>query len=249
MFIPGAISKLYDAALAIAYPRACAVCEGSVESRDDGVACAGCWQETRLITDQDTLCWKCGTLTFHFMGDDRKDEILCHRCDDRDFDFVRACGIYEGALRASVIELKRVAHVPRRLSALFCEASIRPPLNRATVIVPVPLHTQRESERGFNQAVVLARLLASQINLPVVENCLVRVAQTERHRAGMDARARRESVAGAFSLMAPRRIEGESVLLIDDVFTTGATISACAEILRAAGAKEVLALTLARPLA
>ena len=96
---------------------------------------------------------------------------------------------------------------------------------------------------------MLACELARQINLPVVENCLLRVAQTKRHRAGMDARARRESVAGAFSLITPRRIEGESVLLIDDVFTTGATISACAEALKNAGAREVQALTLARSLA
>jgi ComF family protein len=247
MFIPGAISKLYDAALALAYPRACAVCEGSVESRGDGVACAGCWQETRLLTDQDTLCRKCGALSFHFMGAHSREEVLCHRCDDRSFDSARACGIYEGALRASVIELKRAANLPRRLSALFCEACLRPPLNRATVIVPVPLHTQRERERGFNQAEVLARELARRINLPLVDNCLLRVVQTERHRAGMDARARRESVTGAFALISPRRIAGESVLLIDDVLTTGATLSACAEVLRDGGAKEVLALTLARP--
>jgi ComF family protein len=183
------------------------------------------------------------------MGDDRREEILCHRCDDRDFDFVRACGIYEGALRASVIELKRAPNIPGRLSALFCEACLRPPLNRATVIVPVPLHSQRERERGFNQAVVLARELARRINLPVVENCLLRVVQTERHRAGMDARSRRESVEGAFAVIASRLFEGESVLLIDDVLTTGATISACAEALKNAGAREVLALTLARSLA
>src|SRR5262245_58458308 len=210
MFVPGAISQLYDAALALAYPQACAVCAGSVESRGDGVACAACWQETRLLTDRDTLCWKCGALTFHFLGDDSREEILCHRCDDRDFDFVRACGIYEGALRASVIELKRAPHLPHRLASLFFEACLRAPLNRATVIVPVPLHPQRERDRGFNQAVVLARELARRINLPLVEDCLLRVVQTERHRAGMDARARRDSVAGAFALLAPRQIEGES---------------------------------------
>jgi predicted amidophosphoribosyltransferase len=97
--------------------------------------------------------------------------------------------------------------------------------------------------------VILARELARRIDLPVVENCLLRRVQTERHRAGMDARARRESVEGAFAIIAPRRIAGESVLLIDDVFTTGATLSACAETLHGAGAKEVLALTVARPFA
>jgi ComF family protein len=120
------------------------------------------------------------------------------------------------------------------------------PLDRSTLIVPVPLHPQREKERGFNQAAMLARELSRVTRLPVVENCLVRVAHTERHRAGMDAQARRESVEAAFALVTPRIIEGENVLLIDDVFTTGATLSACALALKRAGAQDVLALTLAR---
>jgi len=115
-------------------------------------------------------------------------------------------------------------------------------------MVPVPLHPQREKERGFNQAAVLACALSHRTGRPVAENCLIRLAHTERHRAGMDAQARRESVQNAFALVTPRTIAGESILLIDDVFTTGATISACAAVLQAAGAKEVLALTLARPL-
>jgi ComF family protein len=124
----------------------------------------------------------------------------------------------------------------------------RSPLDRCTLIVPVPLHAERETDRGFNQALVLAHALSRLSGVPVAENCLIRVAQTERHRAGMDAQARRESVAGAFALVTPRVVEGESILLIDDVFTSGATISACAAALRFGGAREVLALTLARPL-
>jgi predicted amidophosphoribosyltransferase len=192
MFVPAAISKLYDAALAIAYPQACAVCEGSVESRDDGVACAGCWQETRLLTDQDTVCWKCGALTFHFIGDDRREEILCHRCDDRDFDFVRACGIYEGALRASLIELKRVPNISRRLSALLHEASLRPPLNRATVIVPVPLHTQRERACQSGQVWHVTGRNKSAL----VENCLLEWPRP--NVIGLGWTPGLASVAGAF---------------------------------------------------
>jgi ComF family protein len=148
-----------------------------------------------------------------------------------------------------VIELKRVPQVPRRLAALMLETCRRPPLDRATLIVPVPLHPQRETERGFNQAMVLARVVSGLTRLPIAENCLLRVAHTERHRAGMDAQARRESVEGAFALVNPRFVEDESVLLIDDVLTTGSTLSACAVALRIAGVREVLALTLARRLA
>jgi len=248
MFGAHTVSSLYDAALAVAYPQACAVCDGSVESRFDGVACAGCWEETRLITVEDTLCGKCGALRLAGIDEERREAVRCHRCDDAAFTAARACGLYQGALQAAVIELKRAPHVPQRLLQLMHETSRRSPLDRSTLIVPVPLHPQREKERGFNQAAVLACALSRRTGRPVVENCLIRLEHTERHRAGMDAQARRESVEHAFGLVTPRTIAGESILLIDDVFTTGATISACAIVLRTAGAKEVLALTLARPL-
>lgn len=247
MFCNNTINSLYDAALAVAYPQICTICDGSVESRFDGVACARCWDETRVLSPQDTLCWKCGALTLASIADERREDVRCRRCDDAPFDAARACGLYQGALRASIIELKRAPHVPSRLTQLMVEACRRPPLNRSTLIVPVPLHPEREKERGFNQALVLARAVSRQTCWPVAENCLARIAQTERHRAGMDARARRESVEDAFALMTPWIVEGERILLVDDVFTSGATISACAVILSTAGAKEIFALTLARP--
>jgi len=120
-------------------------------------------------------------------------------------------------------------------------------MNRATLIVPVPLHADRLAERGFNQALVLCHALASQTKLPLDEHSLARRTHTGRHRAGMDARSRLESVEDAFEVIRPRLIVNQSVLLVDDVLTTGATVSACAAVLLAAGAKEVLVLTVARP--
>lgn len=242
------ISSLYDAALTVVYPQICAICEGSVESRFDGVACNDCWEESRVFAPDDTLCWKCGALSFADLADAGREAVRCHRCDDAALDAARACGLYQGALRASIIELKRAPHVPRRLVQLMFDTCRRPPLDRTTLIVPVPLHPEREKERGFNQAVVLVRELSCVTRWPVAENCLERIEHTERHRAGMDARARRESVESAFAVLHPGAIAGERILLIDDVFTTGATISACAAVLKTAGAAEVLALTLARPL-
>jgi ComF family protein len=150
-------------------------------------------------------------------------------------------------LRASILELKREPHVARRLAQLTFELQQREPLNTANLIVPVPLHPERERERGFNQAALLARELAVLSGLELDEHSVVRRLSTERHRAGMDAIARRQSVAEAFSIRHPKLIRGRRVLLIDDVFTTGATISACAVALKEAGAEEVFALTLARP--
>ena len=172
--------------------------------------------------------------------------MRCRRCDSWAFTAARACGVYEGALRAAVLTLKHEPRVGARLARLMCEAQRRPPLDRATRVVPVPLHPERERERGFNQAALLARVVARRAGLPCDERSLVRVTHTEQHRAGMDARARRETVEKAFRVARPRLVEGERVLLVDDVFTTGATASACARALEAAGAGEVFVLTVAR---
>ena len=172
--------------------------------------------------------------------------IRCGECDDDVFTAARACGFYDGALRASVLELKRQPHVASRLARLMLATQQRPPLSSANLIIPVPLHSERERERGFNQAALLARELARLSQLPLDEHSVVRRVHTERHRAGMDARARRESVAEAFAIRRPKLVAGQRVLLVDDVFTTGATVSACAAALKDAGAEEVLVLTIAR---
>jgi ComF family protein len=130
---------------------------------------------------------------------------------------------------------------------LMFAALRREPIDSANLIIPIPLHPSRERERGFNQATLLARELARLSRLPIDEHSVVRRIHTERHRAGMDSIARRKSVAGAFALRRRDRIVGRRVLLIDDVFTTGATVSVCAAVLREAGAEEVFVLTLARP--
>jgi len=247
MTIAATASVLYDAALAVVYPQACAVCSGSVEARADGAVCAGCWQNTPVFSGAETICWKCGVVSLGQIAADQRELVRCRRCDEDSYTAARACGFYEGALRAAVLELKRRPEVPARLASLIAEASRRPPLNEATVIIPVPLHPDRQRERGFNQAAVLAQSLARATGLRCDEHSLVRSIHTERHRTGMDARARRESVAGVFAVTRPRLVQGQSILLVDDVFTTGATVAACAAQLKAAGAGDVFVLTVARP--
>jgi len=246
VLITNRTSQIYDAALALVYPQACAVCGDSVESRHDGVACDRCWQSTPLFQEATGLCWKCGALSQVSVKEDRRDSIRCGRCDDDAFNAARACGSYEGALRASVLALKREPHVARRLALLLHEVQMRAPLETADLIVPVPLHADRERERRFNQAVVIARELARLSRLPLDEHSVVRRLHTERHRAGMDAKARRQSVADAFTVRHRDLIVGKRVLLVDDVFTTGATASACAKALIEIGAGAVFVLTIAR---
>lgn len=240
---------LCDAALSLVYPQACAVCESEcVESRADAPACAKCWRATRVFDGDETLCWKCGALACAGLPAEKRSGVRCRRCDEWEFAAARACGPYAGALRASVLGLKREPFVRARLARLLAEAAAREPVSHATLVVPVPLHAERERERGFNQAALLARSVAKHAGMKLDEWSLARVAHSARHRAGMDARARLETVEKAFAVTRPRLVEGERVLLVDDVFTTGATASACASALLAAGASEVFVLTVARAL-
>jgi ComF family protein len=237
-----------DAALALLYPQDCEACGSSVESRADGAACSDCWSQTHIFSSEDVVCWKCGAPVAGTVPAEKLEQVLCGRCKGESFTAARAVGVYEGALRAAVIALKREPFVAERLAGLLYKASLEPPLATATRIIPVPLHPERKVARGFNQAAELGRALSRLARLPLDEWSLARIHHTERHRALMDERSRRESVLDAFQVTRPRLIEGERLLLIDDVYTTGATASACAQALLRAGAQSVFVLTLARPL-
>ncbi|MEJ7617200.1 MAG: ComF family protein [Pyrinomonadaceae bacterium] len=243
------LNKLYDSVLALMYPQPCAVCgRRSVERRADLPACARCWAATDIFNGRENLCWKCGLPTpgAANRSSGRREDVRCRRCEHESFTAARAIGAYGGALRATVLALKREPHLSQRLTHLLCESQRRPPLDVATCIIPVPLHAERLRERGFNQAEVLARALAASTMLPLDEASVRRIKQSAKHRAGMDGVERRQSVLGAFSVERPRLVAGHRVLLVDDVFTTGATVSACAQTLTAAGALDVFVLTVAR---
>lgn len=246
MLLTRATTLGYDALLALVYPQQCAVCGASVEQRESGVACANCWQQTSMFSGEETICWKCGQTSPGRVSAEDREAVRCHRCDDASFTAARACGIYEGALRASVLNLKREPHVCRKLIDALVRTQQRAPLNLATRIIPVPLHADRERERGFNQAVLIARELSRATSLPLDVVSLERVTGVKRHRAGMDAKGRHDTVAAAFVVAHPALVSGERILLVDDVFTTGATVSACASVLREAGALDVFVLTVAR---
>jgi ComF family protein len=248
MLLTRASSFCYDSLLALVYPQACAVCGGSVESHALGAACANCWRHTRMFSGVETICWKCGQPSLGTVSAEKREAVRCRRCDHDAFTAARACGIYEGALRASILLLKREPHICRKLRDQLVNAQQQFPLNRATRIIPVPLHAEREQARGFNQATLIGRELSRATSLPLDEISLVRDKHVKRHRAGMDAKGRRETVADAFRVTHPALVAGERVLLVDDVFTTGATVSACAQTLQNAGASEVLVLTIARAL-
>ena len=132
------------------------------------------------------------------------------------------------------------------LAKQMCEQwSYYADLSEAELILPVPLHAKKHRQRGYNQSELLARELAKNIGLPIDTNCLVRTRNTpSQTKFGREGRL--TNMSGAFTCVNPAVVKGKTVLLIDDVATTGATLEGCAEALKAAGAKKVMAYTLAR---
>jgi ComF family protein len=157
---------------------------------------------------------------------------------------VRITFLFSGPLREVVHQFKYrpVRRLAQPLGMLMAASLAQHPLV-VDAVLPVPLHRDRLAERGFNQAEELAHAVAQALHLPLIGNRLARTRATEQ-QARLDARARAENMRGAFlwhGAAPPQR-----VLLVDDVLTTGATMGACAEALRAAGVEEVYGLALAR---
>lgn len=240
---------LRDATLAVVFPVECRVCGAMIESLRDGVACAACWweveQRIERIHAEKAFCAKCGVPLP--LQPSTPDKRSCGRCDELAFSFARACGVYEGALRESVLRLKSQPHIPARLRELLKTTFARLHENQLSQsIIPVPLHKDRLAERTFNQAEIIADELAKLTGVPVDTASLIRAEHTEKHRAGMGARERARSLEKAFKVRAPRLIENKIVLLVDDVMTTGSTANEIAQTLLNGGARAVNVLTLAR---
>jgi ComF family protein len=160
---------------------------------------------------------------------------------------VRAAFAYDGAARAAVLTLKfKSGRYLAPLMGEFLRAELRRRPLQADVVVPVPLATARLRQRGFNQAQLLAAEVAEVVRGTVVANALSR----EERQAQQTLRAadRLVNLEGAFSCAATNEVQGRRILLIDDVVTTGATFSACADALAKAGARRISAIAFARDL-
>ena len=233
--------SLADALLAVLLAPGCAACTRALDRPTSGPVCAACWNSILPLTPP--LCDRCGDPLPSW----RQISLplaLCARCRrvSRPIDRSRAIGAYDGALRSIVHAFKYEGRrsLARPLGALMKSRGAGV-LSGAAAVVPVPLHPARRRERGFNQAEDLAR----QLGLPVV-NGLRRVRRTSA-QADLPAAKRHGNVKGAFAARRNSRLlAGKIVVLIDDVSTTGATLDACARVLKDGGAREVRALTAAR---
>jgi ComF family protein len=231
------------AALDLVFPARCPVCEATLGAGRRDPLCGACWSGIARI--EAPICARCGLPRFVFEPT-AGETGPCPACVQTPtaFDWARAAARYEGPLREAVHRFKfghRVA-LARPLAALLleqCGAAVP----AGAVIVPVPLARDRERERGFNQAALLAERLARALHARWRPRWLARARATAPQTV-LDATERRANVRGAF--VASTSAAGADVVLVDDVLTTGATAAECARALRAAGARSVGVLTVAR---
>ena len=224
------------------YPPVCTICAAIVGS--DDYLCAECEEKTTRIVPP--FCGRCsepfeGSIT---------NEFTCANCAHRTIHFDAAVSAYRGrgVVREIIHEFKygRQLHL-RHLVARWLHAALDDERLRGSqfaIMVPVPLHATRLRERGFNQASLLAALLSAQTSIssrPVLERIRYTTTQT-----ALDRSERMENLHNAFRLRKNADVRGLRVLLIDDVLTTGSTLSECARVLKRAGALSVHAATAAR---
>lgn len=218
-------------AVDLVLPPSCAAC-----GRGGAFLCEPC--EASLSRLQRPYCTRCA-----HPGADR----LCEACASSPpaFDGIRAVCLFEGAARRLVHSLKyaNFRAVAPDMARLLADL-LGPRPVPGEVIVPVPLHPRRERTRGYNQSELLARTVGKRMGLPVRPGIVRRVRNTPPQVSIENYEERRSNIEGSFAC--PAGLSGESILLMDDVVTTGSTMSACAAALKAAGARSVWGLAFAR---
>jgi len=164
-----------------------------------------------------------------------------------EFSKTRSIAYYDNAIREAIILFKRKKIMAKHLAELVAEhAPALFDFSDYDYLVPVPLHKRRYRERGYNQAELLARSLEKLTQIPVLANNLTRIKYTEQQRKFKSRKEKRENVEGVFKVRHPEEIKDATILLIDDVLTTGATVSEIARTLLNAGANRVDVFTIAR---
>jgi ComF family protein len=239
--MPG-LSSLLD----MIFPPRCVVCQ-----RVGAMVCASCLSS--MQPPETPICAHCGETIRISSG---SVSSLCADCANgrgpKHLDGVRVAAIYTDAVRPAVLALKFRGQ--RRVAGCLAPLMIAPfqsDIRIVDMVIPVPLHASRRRERGYNQAELLARAFAASQGLPVRTDVLIRERATEA-QTHLSQAERRRNVASAFALSDPTAVKiiaGRRIVLVDDVTTTGSTLDAAAEPLRAAGAAAVWGLAFARPLA
>jgi ComF family protein len=243
------LGDILAAFLHLVFPTPCHACHQPLDRQRRGALCGRCWDALERMPAEG--CARCGWPFPGPGGAGGTDRPLCQRCRETADDFALARAVLryreDGIARAAILLAKHGGRLSllRHLGTLLAEEAPEH-LNMAAWdgLVPVPLHWARRLRRGFNQAEILARVVSRRHRLPVLRGALRRIRPTSPQQG--DADARRANVRDAFAVPVTTAVADRRLLLVDDVFTTGATANACARALLAAGAVEVGILTLAR---
>jgi ComF family protein len=228
--------------LHLLYPGVCVLCRRPTEI-GAGDFCPDC--RTALVHDSHPTCVRCAST----LAPNLAPAPDCGRCRGHAFAFERVIrlGPYEGLRRDAVLRMKHSVHegLAEAVGELWAADALGPlKAVGAGAVVPIPLHWRRRWRRGYNQATALARALASGLQIPCRERWLRRVRATP-FQTDVAPSARRANVRGAFRAAGDPNFKGQTVLLVDDVLTTGGTASEAARTLRTAGAARVVVAVLA----
>ena len=241
------LAKVSDALISVIFPAGCRICDKLLTGASRVPICAECLSSFVQVPER--ICEVCGR-PLEELAQAQASSLLCRACQGGTygFDRARSFALYEGALIPAILLLKfeQIEPLGAWFAARLAEVvSSGEEPTAADVVVPVPLHRQRERERGYNQAALIAKPLAKRLRLPHKAVLLVRT-QARPDKRILSVEERWESVRGAFATRPGSQVDNQHVLLVDDVLTTGATLDACARVLREAGAKSVIGLTVAR---
>ena len=236
-----------DALASLVFPAPCRICETTLLRASRIPICPNCLASMRPFAGP--ACRHCGR-PFASGQAESAAQPLCHLCrrDVYGFDLARSYAPYDSAVVRAITLLKYSAVAPlgdwfgARLAELVAG---QPELFEADVVVPVPLHPTRLRERGYNQAELIARPLARRLGVPLRPLLLVRT-KPRPDKLKLSRKERWRIVRGAYGMREGSQVDKMRVLLVDDVFTTGATLDACARVLRKAGASRIVGVTVAR---
>lgn len=230
--------KIMDFLIDIVFPRRCPVCHDIVKDRGE-LICRDCEGELNYVKGMH--CMKCGKPIKN------PERLYCFDCEKREmgFDENRAVFIYDDVMRKSIYRFK---YGGRREYAKFYAQQINKELGRKIkkwnpeVIIPIPLHKSKYKKRGYNQTLLIAKELSHLLNIPVDDKVLIRTKKTEIQK-NLSSSERSANLKNAFK-MRPNKVQYISAMLVDDIYTTGATMSNAASALKDKGVQHVFCVSL-----
>ena len=242
MNIMATVRIIGNALLDLTFPPRCHLCKEPVSSSSDFNICNTCMTSIQFITSP--VCNVCG-IPFSGKGEDH----ICSRCIENPppYKAARAAMVYDGGCKEMLHGLKYNHKTSlRRPLGLITAKYLETFVNswKPDSIVPVPLHLSRLRSRGFNQSILIGEILARNWRLPLIRDELIRKLSTIP-QVELSREQRLSNLKGAFCVKPENRIRGRRVLLVDDVFTTGSTLSEASATLLREGASEVFAVTAA----